>query len=97
MRKEGERNEYRYQKMAPVGCKRFFFVKEAWHRKGIGKQLFDAVKRDYEIQEFTVNSSPYAVEVYRHLGFIPTASEQITNGIRYTPMRYRAENCGEQA
>ena len=72
-----------------------FFVQEAWHRKGIGKRLFDAVKRDYEIQEFTVNSSPYAVEGYRHLGFIPTASEQITNGIRYTPMRYRAAEGGK--
>ena len=35
----------------------------------------------------TVHSSPYAVEVYRHLGFSPTAEEQLSpDGIRYTPM-----------
>ena len=35
----------------------------------------------------TVHSSPYAVEVYRHLGFSHTAEEQLSpDGIRYTPM-----------
>ena len=65
-----------------------FFVKEAWHRQGVGRLLFDAMRRDYAQQVFTVNSSPYAVEIYRHLGFVPTDSEQVTNGIRYTPMRF---------
>lgn len=65
-----------------------FFVKEAWHRQGVGRLLFDAMRRDYTDQVFTVNSSPYAVEVYRHLGFVPTDTEQLTNGIRYTPMRF---------
>lgn len=65
-----------------------FFVKEAWHRQGLGRLLFDAMRRDYADQVFTVNSSPYAVEVYRHLGFTPTDTEQLTNGIRYTPMRF---------
>lgn len=50
--------------------------------------MFDAMRKGYEKQEFTVNSSPYAVEIYRHLGFVPTDTEQITDGIRYTPMRY---------
>lgn len=63
-----------------------FFVKESWHRRGIGRQLFDAMVRDYGPQEFTVHSSPYAVEVYRRLGFVPTGTEQVTNGIRYIPM-----------
>ena len=65
-----------------------FFVKEAWHRQGLGRLLFDAMRRDYADQVFTVNSSPYAVEVYRHLGFVPTDTEQLTNGIRYAPMRF---------
>ena len=65
-----------------------FFVKEAWHRQGVGRGRFDAMRQDYVDQSFTVNSSPYAVEVYRHLGFTPTDTEQLTNGIRYTPMRY---------
>jgi GNAT superfamily N-acetyltransferase len=65
-----------------------FFVKEEYHRRGIGKKLFERMKQDYEVKEFTVNSSPYAVDVYKHLGFIPTDTEQLTNGIRYTPMKY---------
>lgn len=63
-----------------------FFVDKAYHRRGIGKKLFAAMRRDYEKQVFTVHSSPYAVEVYRHLGFVPTDGEQITHGLRYTPM-----------
>lgn len=62
------------------------FVDAAYHRRGIGKKLFAAMRRDYEKQVFTVHSSPYAVEVYRHLGFVPTDGEQITHGLRYTPM-----------
>ena len=65
-----------------------FFVDAAYHRRGIGRRLFDAMRQDYTQQVFTVNSSPYALEVYRHLGFVPTDEEQITDGLRYTPMRF---------
>ena len=65
-----------------------FFVKADYHRKGIGRSLFETMRRDYDRQEFTVNSSPYAVEVYRHLGFKETDMEQTVNGIRFTPMRF---------
>lgn len=65
-----------------------FFVDPAWHRKGVGKTLFRCFLEDSRAGEITVNSSPYAVEVYRHLGFQVTAPEQMTDGIRYTPMRY---------
>lgn len=66
----------------------FFFVKADHHHRGIGKKLFKNMKKDYELQVFTVNSSPYAVEIYKHLGFVPTNIEQLTNGIRHTPMKY---------
>ena len=36
----------------------------------------------------TVNSSPYAAKIYRKLGFVDTDTEQVTNGIRYVPMKY---------
>ena len=65
-----------------------FFVDAAYHRRGIGRRLFEAMRQDYEKQVFTVNSSPYAVEVYRRLGFVPTDTEQLTDGLRYTPMRF---------
>ena len=65
-----------------------FFVDAVYHCRGIGRRLFEAMRQDYEVQAFTVNSSPYAVEVYRRLGFVPTDTEQLTDGLRYTPMRF---------
>ena len=65
-----------------------FFVDAAYQRRGIGRRLFDVMRQDYARQEFAVHSSPYAVEVYRRLGFAPTGSEQCTDGMRYTPMRF---------
>ena len=37
---------------------------------------------------YTVNSSPYAVPVYHKLGFIDMDSEQLSDGIRFTPMKF---------
>ena len=65
-----------------------FFVDAAYHRRGIGRTLFETMRQDYDRQVFTVHSSPYAVGFYRRLGFVPTQVEQITNGLRYTPMRF---------
>ena len=65
-----------------------FFVDAVYHCRGIGRRLFEAMRQDYKVQAFTVNSSPYAVEVYRRLGFVPTDTEQLTDGLRYTPMRF---------
>ena len=66
-----------------------FFVDKDMQRRGIGKALFQRVKKEMPAMAFTVNSSPFAVEIYRRLGFVPTDNEQLTNGIRYTPMVYR--------
>ena len=64
-----------------------FFVDPAVHRQGIGRKLFQAYLSADGWDCVTVHSSPYAVEVYRHLGFSPTAEEQLSpDGIRYTPM-----------
>ena len=71
-----------------------FFVAAAYHRRGIGRHLFEAMRRDYGTQVFTVNSSPCAVEVYRRLGFVPTDTEQLTDGLRYTPMRFEQDGNG---
>ena len=63
------------------------FVDPAFHRQGIGRKLFQAYQAAGGWGRVTVHSSPYAVEVYRHLGFLPTAAEQLSpDGIRYTPM-----------
>jgi len=69
-----------------------FFVKKEYQRQGIAKKLFQTVadycKIDDNINNITVNSSPYAVEVYHHLGFKDTNTEQTVDGIRFTPMEY---------
>lgn len=66
-----------------------FFVDKNYHRKGIGHQLFELVKADNTTGTLTVNSSPYAVEVYKHLGFTPTGPEELKDGIRSTPMEFK--------
>ncbi|MEA5143217.1 MAG: GNAT family N-acetyltransferase [Oscillibacter sp.] len=63
-----------------------FFVRGAYHRQGVGRQLFFRACQENFAGQMTVNSSPYAVEVYRRLGFCETDAEQTTDGIRYTPM-----------
>ena len=35
----------------------------------------------------TVNSSPYAVDVYKKLGFVIEEDEQTVDGIRFTKMK----------
>lgn len=69
------------------------FVKREFHGQGIGRALFrflleDQRKNNPSLREITLNSSPYALGFYLHLGFEPMAGEQVTCGIRYTPMRY---------
>lgn len=59
-----------------------FFVDGNYHRQGVGKQLFQTVRTD----KMTVNSSPYAVAVYRKLGFEAVDTEQVVTGLRFTPM-----------
>mgnify|MGYP002562197943 CR=1 FL=1 len=65
-----------------------FFVDGMQQRQGIGRALFLRALKDNQTGVVTVNSSPYAVEVYRCLGFKDTDTEQVTDGIRYTPMKY---------
>lgn len=67
------------------------FVDKAYHRKGIARKLFETVINNKiiigEHVSITVFSSPYAVEIYRRMGFVSTGTEQAINGLRFTPMR----------
>lgn len=63
-----------------------FFVHGDYHRQGIGKMLFEACLKDNENKQITVNSSEYALDVYKKLGFIQTDSLRDEDGIRYIPM-----------
>ena len=63
------------------------FVDGKYHKQGIGKKLYEKAKSLNKKNYFTVNSSPYAHEVYKHLGFVDTDSEQCIHGLRFIPMR----------
>lgn len=69
------------------------FVDKKYHRQGIATELFktslDSVRKYCDITKVTVNSSPYAAEFYHKLGFEDTNTEQIADGIRFTPMEMR--------
>ena len=64
-----------------------FFVDGKYHRQGIGRKLYNKVKELNKEGYFTVNSSPYAHEVYKHLGFIDTDKKQCINGLIFFPMK----------
>lgn len=66
----------------------YFYVNSAYHKRGIGKSLFERMKEDYEKKEFTVNAAPYGVPIYTRLGFMATDTQKNVNGVIYTPMRY---------
>lgn len=64
-----------------------FFVDGKYHRQGIGKKLYEKVLELNHDGFFTVNSSPYAKEVYKHLGFELTDDLQTINGLKFYPMK----------
>lgn len=64
-----------------------FFVDGKCHKQGIGRKLYNKVESLNNNGFFTVNSSPYAHEVYKHLGFMDTEIEKCINGLRFYPMK----------
>ena len=69
------------------------FVDKRYHRQGVARALYQKIieyySRDENCSEITVNSSLYAVEVYKRLGFAATDTEQQKNGIRFVPMKHK--------
>ena len=65
-----------------------FFVDASFQGLGIGRALFELALGNCRGDRMSVNSSPYAVQIYEHLGFTAVCGEQLTDGIRFTPMRY---------
>jgi predicted GNAT family N-acyltransferase len=68
-----------------------FFVDAEFQNQGIGKVLFQKAialckKKVPELNRISVNASPYAVPIYRRLGFRETDAEQLKNGMRFQPM-----------
>jgi len=69
------------------------FVDKEYHRQGIARTLYRKVieycSKIDDCLEISVNSSLYAVEAYKRLGFVATDTEQQKNGIRFVPMRHK--------
>lgn len=66
-----------------------FFVKGEYHRKGIGRSLWNAVLSENTSETITVHSSLFAVPIYKKLGFIQTDDAHEEGGIQYVPMKYQ--------
>jgi GNAT superfamily N-acetyltransferase len=73
------------------------FVDRADHRQGVARDLLNkaleiCTEERPSLAEITVFSSPYAVEIYEHLGFRRTGPERTCTGIRFIPMSLTLED-----
>lgn len=67
------------------------FVDKAFHRKGVGKELFHAALERIESEsrppkKLTVHSSRFAVPFYESLGFVRSGEEKVIHGVIHIPM-----------
>ena len=80
----------------PVQHISLLFVRKQFHHLGIATMLVRKVIADVrasgpEIPAVTVNSSPYAVDFYKAVGFESLGPEEARDGIRFTSMRRSLE------
>jgi len=78
------------------------FVDRRYRRRGIARELLRRALNlgrccGRTVVEVTVNASPYAVPVYRKLGFSPTGPAQTKGGLRFTPMALTIDSEPEPA
>lgn len=66
-----------------------FFVDDKYFKCEVGSKLFEEVKSILGQEKYSVNSSDYALEFYKKLGFIRIFdSIKIKNGVHFHPMIY---------
>jgi len=70
-----------------------FFTKKEYHKKGIGKILFENYKKtiinNSDVNIITVNSSIYGEKFYEKLGFIKINEVQEKDGMKIIKMEYK--------
>lgn len=64
-----------------------YFVDEKYQGQGIGRKLYDTICELNTDNYFTANASPYAKEIYEHMGFECQQDMQQINGIKFYPMK----------
>lgn len=68
----------------------YLFVARPFHRRGVGRQLWNAVKEACLVSGYggpvTVNSSAYAVPVYERFGFVRSGPPDMSRGVEHHPM-----------
>ena len=63
------------------------FVDDKYFRLGLGKELFERAKDIMPSDKYSVNSSDYAVEFYKKLGFVAIYDNiKVENGVHFHPM-----------
>jgi len=62
------------------------FVNEKYHKRGIAKKLWNFMLNETTTDVYTVNSSLWAMEFYKNLGFVNSALMQKYQGLEYQPM-----------
>lgn len=72
------------------------FVDEDYHRQGVARRLWNVAQQAAITAgnpgRFTINSSPYAVPVYRRFGFVETGPADCTKGVVSIPMATVSHN-----
>jgi len=66
-----------------------FFIVKKFQNRGIGRRLLERATAECiknNSHEIEVNSSLFAVQIYKKLGFVQVRPEQLLNGIRFVPM-----------
>lgn len=67
------------------------FVDKKYHKIGVATELFNTMIKELGLKKgdkIKLNSSPYAIEFYSHIGFVSTDLCKTKNGMRYTPMEF---------
>ena len=62
------------------------FVRKDYQGRGISRDLLESLLDRTEKETLTVNSSPYALEIYKKLGFVIQENLQEKDGIKFIPM-----------
>lgn len=66
---------------------KLFFIKKEYQGKGFAKLLMNVVLENNKNSFITVNSSRYAIPVYKSFGFEAIDIEQKKEGLYFTPMK----------